>query len=418
MSAPTIGRASSTDDVRSRSSIYRLSWAIFLVGIAAWAPVGGTTLVMLPSLVEDYSPGHKVVIVGVLSAAAAILAFLANIVVGALSDRTRGRLGRRNPWILAGGTMSVASLVFLSLGRSLTLLAIGFLLLMVSANVIQGALSPVIPDRVPDRRKGLVSTAMGGGVLIGMTLGAVTGAAFEGHASTGFLALAAYPLVFAPTFLRLAPDFATGDDPRPAGPISVRATFTFPRNVPDFYYAFYGRLLVILGYNVVSGYQLFILTDYVDLTKKEATALVGAAAVVNVIGAIIGSLLGGPLSDRIGKRKIVTIISSVVIGMGVLFPIVAASPWAFLVSIGIAGLGLGMFLSVDAALLAELLPSQAARGRDLGILAMATSVGQLLGPLAGSVVVALGLGFAPIFVLGFVFCAGGAALLQPIKSVR
>ena len=53
-----------------------------------------------------------------------------------------------------------------------------------------------------------------------------------------------------------------------------------------------------------------------------------------------------------------------------------------LISIGIAGLGIGTYLAVDQALMTQVLPNKADAGKDLGVLNVAQAGGQVLAPLA------------------------------------
>jgi hypothetical protein len=84
----------------------------------------------------------------------------------------------------------------------------------------------------------------------------------------------------------------------------------------------------------------------------------------------------------------------------------------------VGGVAFGAYFSVDSALMSEVLPSGDARARDLAVLNTANTGGQALAPAASSLLVALGLGFGPVFIGSLVVCALGAALIIPIRSVR
>lgn len=418
MSAPLIDStaASQLGAIRSRTGLGRLSLALFLASLAVFIPQLGTTIVILPAQLAVLDPDNKVTLVAMFTAIAAVIGFLAIVTFGYLSDRTRGRLGRRTPWIIVGGITIAAGCLLLSFANSIPMLFVGYLVESLGVASLLGALNPVVPDRVPVARRGVASTALGAGVLIGGTLGVLICSALAADSSLAFLVLAGIAIVMTGLYVLLAPDFDNRDQPR-APRSSPLAVFAFPRNAPDFYWAFFGRLAVILGYYVVGGYQLFILTDYVRMDSDAAVALLGTAALVNAVGSIIGALAGGPLSDLLNRRKGVTIASAAIMGLGILIPLFSATSLFFLIYMGVAGIGLGMFFSVDAALLSQVLPSDGERGKDLGLLALATNGGQVIGPLVGSFVVTVS-GFSPIFVVGFALCIVGGALLAPIKSVR
>jgi MFS family permease len=91
---------------------------------------------------------------------------------------------------------------------------------------------------------------------------------------------------------------------------------------------------------------------------------------------------------------------------------------AALIGAGLLGLGYGSFLSVDQALATQVLPDAANRGRDLGVMNIATAVPQALAPLLGAWIVAALVGFTGLFVLSaFISILGGLAVL-PIRTVR
>jgi MFS family permease len=89
-----------------------------------------------------------------------------------------------------------------------------------------------------------------------------------------------------------------------------------------------------------------------------------------------------------------------------------------MVAAGLLGLGYGCFLSVDQALATQVLPDATARGKDLGIMNIATAVPQAIAPLIGALVVAVFAGFQGLFVLSAVTAILGAFAVVPVRSVR
>lgn len=405
-------------EVTSRVGVGRTSWGLFFAAVGLFSPLLGTSISLLPARLAEIAPKDSVTLLGVFAAVAALVSFLSALTFGTISDRTRSRLGRRNPWIVVGTVVMVAATVLLAFAGSVPVIGIAFLLQSVGANIALGTLAPVIPDRVPTARRGIASTALGAGTLIGGTVGVEVSSVFATNAVLAFLVLSAVAVVLVLVYQLLAPDFANSDDARMAGSANPFRNIRLPRNTPDFYWAFFGRFGVILGYYSIGSFQFFVLTQYLHLDTVASKQLLGTAAVVNLVGSLIGALVAGPLSDLIRRRKAVTIASAVIIGIAVVVPLVVPSTLGFLIYTGVAGLGLGMFFSVDAALMSQLLPSSESRGKDLSILGLATNAGQLLGPLIGSLIVGIGLGFPPVFVIALIFCLVGGALLLPIRSVQ
>jgi MFS family permease len=89
-----------------------------------------------------------------------------------------------------------------------------------------------------------------------------------------------------------------------------------------------------------------------------------------------------------------------------------------MIAAGLLGLGYGCFLSVDQALATQVLPDAHTRGKDLGIMNIATAVPQAIAPLLGAlIVVAIG-GFQGLFLLAAAATLLGALAILPIRTVR
>jgi MFS family permease len=83
------------------------------------------------------------------------------------------------------------------------------------------------------------------------------------------------------------------------------------------------------------------------------------------------SLIGGKLSDRTGRRKIFVLTASVVYGAAMFVIAVASNFNGFLVGMAIGGLGFGIYVAVDLALVVDVLPDKDNAAKDLGVLNMA-----------------------------------------------
>ena len=169
---------------------------------------------------------------------------------------------------------------------------------------------------------------------------------------------------------------------------------------------------------MVQNFMLYLLTDYIGLSDADAGNTVAVAGFASLITIVIGTVVAGPLSDRIRRRKLPIFGASLLFGVAVLIPLTWPTATAMVLFAAVSGLGLGAFLSVDAALMTEVLPSQEARGKDLGILNTANTVPQVIAPLITSGIVTLGFGYRPVFMLAFVVILIGAFSIFKIKSVR
>jgi MFS family permease len=88
-----------------------------------------------------------------------------------------------------------------------------------------------------------------------------------------------------------------------------------------------------------------------------------------------------------------------------------------LIAAAVLGLGFGVYLSVDQALITQVLPSAEDRARDLGIINIANSAPQVLGPaLAFPIVAYLG-GYPTLYLIVAAVTVLGSVLVTRIRSV-
>ena len=130
------------------------------------------------------------------------------------------------------------------------------------------------------------------------------------------------------------------------------------------------------------------------------------------------SLIGGRLSDRTGRRKIFVLTASVVYGLALF--VVAAAPTfnGFLVGMAIGGLGFGMYVAVDLALVADVLPNKD-NAKDLGVFNIANALPYSVAPAVAPAILAVGGGsYGLLYAVAGIsaICAAGAIL--PVRRVR
>jgi Na+/melibiose symporter-like transporter len=231
---------------------------------------------LLPLQIERLDPAHKVAVFGLVSGVSAIFAAVFNPVGGALSDRTRSRFGRRAPWLTGAAGGVVLALAVLGSAGSVLMVAIGWSLVQAVANLYQAALTAVVPDRVPERRRGAASGVVGVATSLGAVAGVGLAGRFTAHLAWGYLALGAVLALSAIVFVAATTDPSSAAAPRPArdrlGPLARLARFLSALRNHDFGWVFAGRAAMILGYFLVTGFELYILTDYVRLPAGMAPA--------------------------------------------------------------------------------------------------------------------------------------------------
>ncbi|MEU6944509.1 MFS transporter [Streptomyces sp. NPDC046316] len=406
--APDSGSASEPRPTRGLLSL------LLAGNTAMYALYIGVPGLLLALQIEDIDPANKVANFGLVSGVSAIFATVFNPVAGALSDRS----GRRNPWILGGGLLAVPVMFLLGSVHTILLVMIAWCLGQAVMNIYQAAITSVVPDRVPLASRGKASAAVGLGLPIGSTVGALIGAAFSENYRTGYLVFGVIVAATAVLFTTCAPERRM-----PArAPLPVKqqiAAFGSALRDHDFRWAFIGRALLVLGYFAVAGFQLYILKDHTDLpgglTPEEAVAILMP---VNSVAMVVSTVLGGWLSDRYDRRKLFVGASAALAAVALVIPAVSTSWTAMLVFSVVNGLGFGCYMAVDTALVTMVLPKAEDAARDMGVLNVANAGPQIVAPFVASLIVSLSGGYTALFVVAAVLSVLGALAVRPIRTVR
>jgi len=113
------------------------------------------------------------------------LAMLVQPVVGAISDRSGFRWGRRRPFILVGITLALVFLPGIGLWGSYAIIFGTYSLMQIAGNTAQGPYQGFIPDLVPEEKRGRAAGVKSLLELLGGVLVLRLAAYFMGHYSEG-----------------------------------------------------------------------------------------------------------------------------------------------------------------------------------------------------------------------------------------
>lgn len=400
-------------------------WTALLAvaNLGLWMGYFGPLQVLLPNQIERIDPANKTTALGIATGVGALVAVLANPVAGALSDRTTSRFGRRRPWAFAGALVGCAGMMLLAGQQTVAGVVLGWCVAQAGLNAMQAALTAAVPDRVPVRQRATIS----GWISVPQSLGVVAGvllvtAVVTGTASGYVLIGALVPLLVIP-FVVATPDPPL--DRKLREPFSwngfTRGFWISPRQHPDFAWAWLTRFLVQLGNALATLYLLYYLKDQVHFEQQfpGRKADDGLLVIIGVytIAAVVATVVGGVVSDRSGRRKRSVTISGLIMAV----PGVTLALWptwpVVLVSAVVLGIGFGAYMSVDQALVTQVLPAAADRARDLGVINIANSAPQVLGPaLAAPLVTYLG-GYPTLYLSVAAVTIAGSVLVRRIRSV-
>ena len=394
---------------------------VFFVLLTLYAAVLG---VLLPNQIQDISPATKTKTLGVVFAITSVFSTLATPMAGALSDRTRSRFGRRTPWIVIGALIGGGAIIMVPYGSGIVAVTALWVVAAISLNSMQPAITTIVADRFAVEERGFVSGVVGAAMTAGISAGTIYGGLFAHDLRLAYGLLGGAIILACLSFVALNPE------PRetlpPASPFRLgaflRSFWIDPREHPDFAWAFLGRFTIYMGYQAIVTYLLYILQDHIGLSQGDANTTIARLSSVTFVALVISGLASGWLSDRWQRRKPLVFAAGIIMALAVVAPLVqpnAAGMFAYAVLIG---LGYGAFMSVDLALMTQVLPASEGgddTGKDLGILTTAVNVPQILSPvLAATLLSATGNDYPLLFIVAGAFVLAGACLVLPIRSVR
>lgn len=349
----------------------------------------------------------------------AITAAVANIAMGAISDRTRSRFGRRRPWIALGAVLTVLS--YVGIWRSSTpdefvWALVGFQL---AFNVLMAPLSAVFADRVPILLRSTVSAMLGLSYPLAVALGSSLMALGPQH-EPGRLALLAGILIGAAAFFLIVFDEPSSERQpiAPSSQIGGSGSLLAPFRSRNFATVWTGRLLIATGYALVSIYLLYFVTDAVGWpgsTPERSHAVLTGVAFVSVV--IIASLLA-MFGTRISRRQPIALAGAVALCVATVALAIAPSWTVVVFAFAIYGLGQGAYGSVEMGLMADALPTQDNRGRDMGLNNLAVALPQAMAPIAALILEQVGFDIRGLYVAAAACFAAAAVVMSLFRSAR
>ncbi|TRD11807.1 MFS transporter [Erythrobacter insulae] len=352
----------------------------------------------------------------------AIVASLANIAFGMVSDRS----GTRRIWIVLGLFSSSALLIFIGRANSLFDLIVLIMAWQVCLNMMLGPLLAWAGDCVPDRQKGLLGGLLSAAPAMGAMAGSLV--TFENFVSESFRMPAIAMLVAA---LVLPVVLLGGGRERPA--------LMRPRGVNDSKSAPYAdaqagvqadaqagaqadaqdgqtksvvarmwmsRFLVQISEAGLFAFLLFWLRSIVaDFHENTAANIFSLVLIVSVPL----SLVIGRWSDT-HRRPLLPLVGSAMLAAAGLAIMAAALELPLAITgYVIFGIAASIFLSLHTSQTLRVLPKPQHRGRDLGIFNLTNTIPSVVMPWITLSLVP-GFGFSALFIL-FAGLAALAALL-------
>lgn len=402
-------------------TITRFGAGFIIFGVLWMSGLGIVSAVLLPMHYKTIEGVNPDALIGIVNAFTAVASLIANLMFGNFSDRSRSRFGRRTPWILFGAVLGGVTLFLTGTTHNAVLLTIFYCACMFGLNCMIAPMVAILSDRVPSGIRGTMSAFYGAGATIGSPIGTMLGALFIKNLIPGFAVAGVLMFLGGVVSMLIMPKEESADFlPKDEGSLKdVLVSFRPPafHGAHDFYKAFVGRFCMLVSYQMIAVYQLYIIQNYIGQSVDESAVTVSVVSMIMMVMSLVGSFISGPVSDIIGRRKVPVVVASVLFAIGIAMPWVFPSSMGMYLFAGIAGLGYAVYSAVDQALLVDVLPNKEEAGKDLGILNMATTLGQMCGPIVMSaLVVNLGYNFA--FPTSIALAIIGCFFIMAIKKVK
>jgi MFS family permease len=387
----------------------------------------GTQIV--PTMVEDMvgveNSGAGLAVINLVAVVASILV---QPTVGMISDYTITRWGRRKPYIFIGGLFDMLFLYGIATSDTFLVLVAFYFLIQVSSNFAQGPFQGYVPDLVPARQVGTASGLMGLMIVTGSIVGAgiaMFGLQEGGSLFAATLALGAVEIV-AMLIVVIRVDEGT------AGP---KRTMSWPRvalsawgtdilRETSVLWLLVVRLLFLGSSAAATSLGLYYFQRTHGMSQGDASQFLFYTTVVVAGMSGLASIPGARLSDRFGRKPVIY-GGMALTAIGLLGLALAPTPELAIVLFVPAGIGIGAFLSVDWALMSDVIPKHTS-ARYMGILnagtALATPVFLIVGGLTMDAVAGAtgepGRGPVAAMYVGIVFLALAAFALSRVDARR
>jgi MFS family permease len=382
------------------------------------APLLVTLALKVNSLVGiDRAPANLALVAGV----GAFLAMVSNPFFGKLSDRTSSAWGMRRPWMVIGLVGGSLGILVVAVAPDIPFVLVGWCVAQLFFNALLAAMVAVLPDQVPADQRGLVSGVLGVCLPIASVSGTFVVQLFAGSRLAMFLVPCAIGGFFILLFAVTLDDRRLAKADKPAWSLREFAGtfYVNPRKSPDFAWAFSSRFMVVLAYAFLTTYQAYYLLDRIGSAEAEVPRQIFLGTLVQSAVVVAASLIGGAFSDRTGRRKVFVFAAAIVYGLAMFVIAIASDFNGFLVGMAIGGLGFGIYMAVDLALVADVLPDRDKAAKDLGVLNIAGALPSSIAPAIAPVILAIGSGsYGLLYAVAGVCAVLGAVAILPVKGVR
>ena len=361
----------------------RFGWLYAIANLGAFVCFIPLIGLLLPQKAMALSRGGDIALLSWILLGGAVAASLANIVAGWVSDRTMQRHASRLPMVGVGLAATLASLATLAAAQSAGTLFSAFLLFQLCFNLLFAPFNALATDYIPDAMKGrmfgLLSLAL---PLSQIAIIAIVALDVQAEPAAFALIAAVATVTILPLLLfgraAACPPLATGD--AGAEPAPALAPSVLPSR--DFALAWSGRLLIQCAAVAASSYMLVHLVAIAGRDPRGGSAESWFSQ-LSMIALVVGLAVGvavGRWSDRATRRRPFLWVSALLVAAGCA-ALAMADSWPVVVGgYALFAIGLTGFLTIDGAVIAQIVGKGGHRAARLGIMNLTNTLPSLMVP--------------------------------------
>jgi len=396
--------------------------ALVLVAAAGMYIMMLTLSTALSLRIASVAPDGKEAALGAAVSISALLLLVAIPLGGALSDRTTSRFGRRRPWIVGMLVPALVAMAVIGLTNSVPIIVAAYIVGITCAQVGFNAYAVIPVEGIPDNMRGRVMGLMGMFGALAMSAGSYLAAALVGVP----LAMMTVPVVLALVlslpllFLYKDPAKSAADVPALNVASLFKGFIVDPRKHPDFGWVWLARFLAGVAMTGMFTYFIYFMMDGLGMPIQQAGANARMLSLASAPVSVLFFTISGWLSDKLGRRKPFVVGSALLMALALIVAGTSHSFEQFLVAWIIFSMGMAIYLTVDLALCAAVLPNAQDTGKDMAVFGLALSIPNIVVPLIAPAVLASGGGHNYLLLWGIcaAACALGAFAVLRVKGLK
>ncbi|WP_314213234.1 MFS transporter [Pseudarthrobacter equi] len=404
----------------------RYIWLMVLAQFGVFVAFITPLAISLAIRVNQLAPGNQEYL-GYITGAGALVVMLTSPFLGMASDRTRTRIGRRRPFMIAGTLLGVVSLLVMAYAPNVLMLGAGWILAQLGWGQVLSNLQISTADRLPESQRGKVAGLTGFSTQVAPVFGVVIAGGFAADPLLLFMVPGVVGVILVALFVLFVHEADSrgmkfSDNLTPA--TMLRKYIYDPRQYPDFSWNWLGRFLFYFGLTLNTTFTAFFFASRLGIPVEQVGGIIAALGGAGVLATTAGALGGGFLSDRLRRRRLFVLLGGIFMASGMVTMAFSADLALLIAGSLMTSVGIGTFAAVDQALLLDVLPEKNTdAGRFMGITGFATSIPQSAAPLIAPIFLAVGAaGGQKNYTLLFLVAAGfvllGGAVIMRIRSVR